>query len=129
MPEIFQVLIRVVRNDTTVGVAWDGPRRIVITAPAYAGNFVFSEDLRHFDQPMREGRPAVLRTPLGEVRTEPLGRELRIALTVQDDVRPDAIRFFYYSDGRIQALAPAAGPGGARQVFPGPADRAPAKGR
>ena len=104
-PDVFQVLIRVLRQDTTVRVGWEGPRRIVLTVPVYAGNFVFSEDLRHFDRPMRTGQPAVLHTPLGEVRTEAAGTELRVVLTLPDDAHTGGRRFFYYSDGRIQALA------------------------
>jgi hypothetical protein len=36
-PETFQVLVRVVRLDTVVDVRWDGPRRVVITAPSTRG--------------------------------------------------------------------------------------------
>jgi hypothetical protein len=101
------------REDATVQVAWDGPRQIVITAPAYAGNFVFSEDLRRFDLPMREGRRSVVQTGLGELRTDALDQGLRIVLTLEDASLAAGTRFFYFSDGRVQPLAPPPGSPGA----------------
>src|SRR4029079_4300570 len=57
MPETFQILVRVLRVDTVVDARWDGPARIVISAPAYRGNFVASSDLRNFDRPIRGEAP------------------------------------------------------------------------
>ena len=51
MPEVFQVVVRVLRLDTPIDVRWNGPSQIVIAAPAYRGNFVLSRDLRAFDTP------------------------------------------------------------------------------
>jgi hypothetical protein len=105
-PETFQVLVRVVRLETAVDVRWDGPRRVVITAPEYEGNFVLSRDLRHFDVPLRTSGEATLVTPLGEVRAEAAGRLQRIALTFDDTVLPQGLRIFYYTEGRIVPLVP-----------------------
>ena len=108
MPDVFQVVVRVVRLDTEVDVAWDGPSRIVMTAPAYRENFVVSEDLRHFDRDVRgEARTMTVRTVLGELRAEPAGplsEAERVTLTLAPDVSPARIRFFYYSGGRMRPL-------------------------
>lgn len=105
-PEIFNVLVRVVRLDTVVDVRWAGPRRVEITVPEYEGNFVLSRDLRHFDVPLRTSGDATLVTPLGEVRAEAAGRLQRITLTFDDSVLPQALRIFYYTEGRIVPLVP-----------------------
>jgi hypothetical protein len=106
MPAEFQVLVRVMRLDTTVDVKWDGPRRIVITAPAYRDNFVLSEDLRHFDLPLRGTAAATVQTPLGELQAERIGGAERLTLTLRADAHPERTAFFYYSDARIQPLPP-----------------------
>jgi hypothetical protein len=104
-PAVFDVLVRVMRVDGTIDVSWDGPSRIVISAPAYRGNFVVSEDLRHFDRPIRSAtRTAAVRTPLGELIAEPLGGAERLTLTLAPGIRTGRLRFFYYSDGRMRAL-------------------------
>jgi hypothetical protein len=104
MPAVFQVLVRVMRLDTTVDARWESPARISITAPRYGGNFVLSRDLRHFDIPLRASRTALVETPLGELRAEPAGDGERLTLTLSSKVRRDAVQFFYYSDGRIRKL-------------------------
>jgi hypothetical protein len=106
MPADFQVLVRVMRLDTTVDVKWDGPRRIVITAPAYRDNFVLSEDLRHFDRPLRGTASAIVQTPLGELQAERIAGAERLTLTLRADAHPERMRFFYYRDSRIQPLPP-----------------------
>lgn len=103
-PDVFQVLLRVIRLDTTVEVRWDGPERVVITSDPYARNFVASRDLRHFDLPLRATRAAAFRTPLGEVRTEAMGSMQRVELTLDPSLSRDDVKFFYYSDGRVHAL-------------------------
>jgi hypothetical protein len=109
-PEVFQVLVRVVRLDIEADVRWDGPGRIVLTVPRYAGNFVASRDLRHFDRPIRPGAIETLNTPLGELRAEPFGAEgERLTLTLSDSLRRQSPLIFFYSAGRIQPLR-----------FPGP---------
>jgi len=104
IPEAFHVVARVVRVDTPVDVRWDGPDRIVITAPAYNGNFVLSRDFRHFDVPLRAERDVSIDTPLGPVRAEAVGTLQHIALTLSGRVRSDSVRFFYYSEGAIRAF-------------------------
>ena len=105
MPEVFQVLARVVRLDTVVDARWDGPSRIVLTVPNYRDNFVVSEDLRHFTREIRDGaRTMTVMTPLGELKAEPSGIGERLTLSLAPDVRPARIQFFYYSDGRMRPL-------------------------
>jgi hypothetical protein len=104
MPEVFQVLVRVMHVDTPVDVRWNGPRQIVLTTPAYAGNFVLSRDLREFTTPLRAGDRVAIETLLGELRAEPIGAGVNLTLTVSPDVQRDRIHFFYYSDGRVLPL-------------------------
>jgi hypothetical protein len=106
MPAVFQIVIRMMRVDTPIEVAWDGPSRIVMTAPSYEDNFVASRDLREFDVPLKGKRRAtIVDTPLGELRAEADGALERITLTLAEGERRDRIRFFYYSDGKIRPLA------------------------
>ena len=107
MPEVFQVVARVVRVDTPIDVKWDGPDRIVITAPDYEGNFLLSADLRAFNTLLPVGGPVNIQTPLGAVTAVASDRLARVTLTLSTDARREPIHFFYYSGGRIQALAPA----------------------
>jgi hypothetical protein len=105
MPEVFQILARVVRLDSAVDARWDGASTIVMTLPGYRENVVVSEDLRHFDRDVRgEARRMTVKTPLGELRAEPDGTSERFTLTLAPDVRPARIRFFYYSNGRMRPL-------------------------
>jgi hypothetical protein len=104
MPAIFQVLVRVVRIDTTVDAKWVGPSTIVITAPTYRDNFVLSEDLRHFDLPLRGAGTVAVNTPLGTLRAERIGATERLTLTLSPDVQRERVDFFYYSDGMIRPL-------------------------
>jgi hypothetical protein len=105
-PELFQVLVRVVRIDGDVDVRWDGPGRIVITSERYRGNFVLSADLRHFDRPLRPGASERFETPLGVVDAQAFSPEgARVTLTLSSPMRDRPPAFFYYSGGRIQPLA------------------------
>jgi hypothetical protein len=105
MPAVFQVLIRVMRQDGSVEVKWDGPSRIVITAPAYRDNFVASRDLRNFDRPISgAARSATVSTPLGQLRAEPVGGSERLTLTLAPEIGAERPLFFYYSDGRMWPL-------------------------
>ncbi|MEO6239354.1 MAG: hypothetical protein ABIQ52_20345 [Vicinamibacterales bacterium] len=104
MPSTFQVLARMVRIDTPIEVTWDGPSRIVITVPEYRNNFVLSEDLRHFDRPLREA-PTRIVTPLGLLTAERVGRDERLTLTLSPgNARTSGTRFFYFNDGAMRGL-------------------------
>lgn len=104
MPDVFEVVVRVVRVDAPIEVRWDGPGTIVITAQQYRDNFLLSSDLRAFDTPLREGTPSELQTPLGIVTAAVLNQTARVRLQLSPDTRREPIHFFYYADGRIQAL-------------------------
>jgi hypothetical protein len=106
MPEVFQVVARVLRLDTQVTVRWDGPSRIVVTVPAYRGNFVLSRDLRAFDVRLRRGDTVRLNTPLGDLDAETAGDLAELTLTLTADARRERIHFFYFSNGRIERLGP-----------------------
>ena len=107
MPELFQIVVRVVRVDTPIEVRWDGPDNIVMTAEDYRGNFLLSSDLRAFDMPLRQGLPLNLQTPLGAVTADVSNHTARVTIRLSPDVRREPIHYFYYADGRIQTLAPA----------------------
>jgi hypothetical protein len=107
MPELFHIVVRVVRVDTPIEVRWDGPDNIVMTAEDYRGSFLLSSDLRAFDMPLRQGLPLNLETPLGAVTADVSNHTARVTIRLSPDVRREPIHFFYYADGRIQTLAPA----------------------
>jgi hypothetical protein len=104
---VFQIVVRVVRLDTPIEVRWGGPTQLIIAAPDYRDNFLLSSDLRAFDAPLREGVPLNLQTPLGVVTGDVSDHTARVTLTLSADAQREPIHFFYYSDGRIQTLAPA----------------------
>jgi hypothetical protein len=104
MPEVFQVVARILRRDAHVTARWAGPREIVITAPAYRDNFVLSHDLRAFNTPLRTGEPLDIQTPLGRVRAEIAGRVAELTLALTPEAQRERIHFFYYSDGQLHAL-------------------------
>lgn len=104
MPEVFQVVVRVVRLDTPIAVRWNGPKQIQITASAYRGNFLLSRDLRTFDTPLRPGDKLNMQTPLGDLTAEAADGTARLTLTLADDVQRERVQFFYYTGGRIEPL-------------------------
>ena len=104
MPAVFQNMTRILRVDTTMQAAWDGPARIVITIPDYRGNLSLSGDLRHFDPPLPAGSSARLRTPLGELQAGPDGRSLKLTLAIDPAIDAARVRWFYYSDGAMRPL-------------------------
>ncbi len=104
MPELFQVVARVVRQDSDVAVRWEGPGKIVMTAPSYRENFLLSSDLRAFNTPLRTGEPVDLQTPLGGLHAEVAGGIAELTLRLTPEVQRERIHFFYYSDGQIHAL-------------------------
>ena len=89
IPDRFQILARVVRRDAIVDARWEGSS-IVMTVPDYRGNLVLSEDLRHFDVPLRAAAPVTIATPLGELRAEPTGGAQRLTLRLSPAVVADA---------------------------------------
>jgi hypothetical protein len=104
MPEVFQVVIRVVRVETPIHVAWDGPGRIVITAPGYRDNFVLSHDLREFNLPLRAGATVSIETPLGQVNADATGGAARVVLNLDPEEQRERTQFFFYADGAIASL-------------------------
>jgi hypothetical protein len=106
MPEVFQVVARVLRLDTQVAVRWDGPSRIVVTVPDYRGNFVLSRDLRAFDVRLRRGETLHLGTPLGVLDAESAGDLTELTLALTPEAQRERIHFFYYSDGQMRPLEP-----------------------
>jgi hypothetical protein len=104
MPAVFQVLVRVLRRDTTIEARWDGPSRVILTAREYRDNFSLSADLRNFDPPLPKGVTGSVQTPLGELRYE-TGTEARLTLTLPPSLDTARVRWFYYSDGAMRALA------------------------
>ena len=90
--------------DTPIAVTWDGPSRIVITVPEYRNNFVLSEDLRHFDRPLREA-PIRIVTPLGVLTAERIGSGERLTLTLSSgNARTSGTRFFYFNGGAMRGF-------------------------
>ena len=106
MPDLFQVVVRVVRVDTPIEVEWDGPDRIVISTTNYASNFVLSADLREFDRPLPVGERVSVDTPLGPAAAESTDGRARVTLRLSTGAKREPIHFFYYSSGRIRALGP-----------------------
>src|SRR4051812_2095226 len=103
IPEVFQVVVRVVRVDTPIEVTWDGPDRIVITSSRYRDNFVLSHDLRQFDVPLRAGMQVSMTTPLGHVSAEATASDARVVLHL-DRQEQQGTRFFFYADGAVAPL-------------------------
>jgi hypothetical protein len=106
MPEVFQVVARVVRVETRVEARWDGASRIVITVPDYRDNIRLSSDLRAFDVRFSKGETRRLRTPLGELEAESAGNLAELTLTLSPAAQRDPIHFFFYNNGRIEPLGP-----------------------
>ena len=104
MPELFQVVGRVVRQDSRASVRWQGRAEIVITVPSYRENLLLSSDLRAFNTRLRTGEPVDLQTPLGLLHAEAAGGLAELTLRLTPEAQRKRIHFFYYSDGRIQAL-------------------------
>ena len=105
MPEMFQVVARVMRAETRVAARWDGPSRIVITVPDYRGNIALSRDLRAFDVRFEKGENLRLKTPLGEVDAASAGSLAELTLTLAPAAQRERVHFFFYNNGRIEHLA------------------------
>ena len=104
MPEVFHVLARVQRQDVRVTAQWDGPDRIVMTVPGYAGQLVTARDLRTFNVGVDPAAAQVVETPIGRLVTEPDGTTLLISLELNAEVRRASPDFYYYSEGAIRRL-------------------------
>jgi hypothetical protein len=103
-PASFSAVLRVVRDDTHVEVRRTGARDIEMRLPAYRGNVVLSEDLRHFDLDVAAGDRRTIRLPIGELTTRPDGRDQVFVLSLTEQAERSL--FFYYSDGAMHDLAP-----------------------
>jgi len=104
MPEVFQVVVRVVRVDTPIEVKWAGRDTIVITGRNYRENFLLSSDLRAFDTRLRENAAVSLQTPLGAVIADVSNDTARVTVKLSPEAQREPIHFFYYAEGQIQAL-------------------------
>jgi hypothetical protein len=105
MPEVFQVVVRVLRVATPVAVRRDGAGQIVITTSNYHDNFWMSGDLRSFDTRLRAGEKLALQTPLGELRAAAMADTAELTLTLTPEAQREPIHFFYYTGERIERLA------------------------
>jgi hypothetical protein len=104
MPEVFQVVARVVRQDSRASVRWQKPEEIVIRVPSYRENILLSSDLRAFNTRLRTGESADLQTPLGGLHAEVEDGIAELTLKLTPEAQRERIHFFYYSDGQIHAL-------------------------
>jgi hypothetical protein len=104
MPEVFQVVARVVRQDSRAAARWQGPGEIVITVPSYRENILLSSDLRGFTTRLRTGEPMNLQTPLGGLHAEATSGLAELRLRLTPEAQRERIHFFYYSDGQIHVL-------------------------
>jgi hypothetical protein len=102
-PETFHVVARLLRRDAAVDAGWVGPRRIRFVL-AHGADLVFSEDFRWFDRRVRDAAGAAFATPLGAVTVSAEDSRHVVQVDLARDVDPAAVRFFYYSDGRIRRL-------------------------
>ena len=103
MPATFHVVARLLRVDTRVDVERIGREEVVLTIPGYRGNLVLSEDLRRFDLPLPASGARDVQTPLGRVRAQAAGSDMRLTLQMLPEARNRT--FFYYSESRIRRLA------------------------
>ena len=103
-PASWTSLLRVVGSDAHVEVSRTEDQ-IELRVPEYAGNFVASRDLRHFDLPVTGPEPLSIETPIGRLdsRTEDGARIFRLSV----DRRFRQACYFFYSDGRVQSLGTA----------------------
>ena len=104
MPEVFQVVVRVIRVDTPIVVRRGERGQIVITTPDYRDNFLVSRDLRTFDTRLEPGDKLAIQTPLGELRGAAVGDTAELTLTLTPEAQHERIHFFYYTGGRIERL-------------------------
>jgi hypothetical protein len=100
-PGTFQVLARLLRVDRPVDVRHEASGDIVISAPAVAGGFLLSRDLRAFDITLRDA-PIDLDTPIGRLRAERTGGIDRLVLTPGQQLSRTRVHFFYFSEGEIR---------------------------
>jgi hypothetical protein len=103
-PASWTSLLRVVRSDAHVEVSRHEDR-IELRVPEYADNFVASRDLRHFDLPVTGPEPLSIDTPVGRLDSTAENGARIFRLTVARRLRQAC--FFFYSDGRLQALGTA----------------------
>jgi hypothetical protein len=105
-PASYRAVARLVRTDERIDVWWETPRRLVVRAPDYAGNFVLSADLREFRVEQRSRRTARLETPLGLVTSRPDGRAQVVTLDLSPALDLGQMRFYYFSRGEVRRVPP-----------------------
>jgi hypothetical protein len=108
-PGSYRAVARMVRTDQPVEVAWQGPRRLVVRAPAYRRNFLLSADLRAFSIEQRSRRTARLETPLGLVTSAPDGAAQVLTIDLAPSLDLDQARFYYFSEGEVRRVPAAVG--------------------
>jgi hypothetical protein len=101
-PASWTTLMRVVRRDAHVDITRNEDI-IELRVPRYEGNFVASRDLRSFNMPIGIDETVSIETPIGRLESAAEDGVRTFRLTLADRVR--SARFYFYSDGRIQALA------------------------
>ena len=105
-PGSYRALIRMVRTDQPIEVRWESARRLVVTAPAYRGNFVLSADLREFTVAQRSQRDARLETPLGLVTSRPEGAAQIVTIDLAPSVDLRQTRIYYFARGDVRRIPP-----------------------
>jgi hypothetical protein len=105
-PASYRAMVRMVRADQPIDVHWESPRRLVLRAPAYEGNFLLSADLREFRVEQRSRRTARLETPLGMVTSAPDGRAQVVTLDLSPSVDVGQTRFYYFARGEVRRVPP-----------------------
>ena len=104
IPDVFHVVARVERRDVEMAARWEGPGRIVMSVPDYAGQFVTARDLRTFDAAIVAGTRQTIELPIGRLETQPDGSTLRLTLELNEGTRRNSPQVFYYSAGAIRRL-------------------------
>jgi hypothetical protein len=105
-PRSYRAVIRMVRTDQPIEVRWETARRLVVTAPAYGGNFVLSADLREFTVAQRSQRSARLETPLGLVTSRPEGAAQVVTIDLAPSVDLSQTRIYYFARGDVRRIPP-----------------------
>jgi hypothetical protein len=101
-PASFSAVLRVMRQDARVDVSRPAPDLIELRVPAYAGNFVASEDLRAFGRAVGAGTNDTIDTAAGRLSISHEGDTQIFRLALNESARRSGL--FYYGDGRVRAV-------------------------